>query len=219
MNSELINNWTILESDDTLSRAMKKSKIIKVTDYQKDQLDIALSFCKNFRHAIDIGANYGIMSYNMSLKFDKVSSFEIVPEVNDCLKLNISNFNLKNVDIYDCGLGNKDELVSLNFDPKNTFSTHIDSSGSVCNARVKTLDSFNFEDVDFIKIDAEGFEPFIIDGAIDTILKYKPVILYERKGHEQRYGLDKSRVLEILKPYGYANLANVGSKNGLIGVL
>jgi len=219
MQTDIIQGLYVLKGDTTLKRAFEKSKITNILDYQKDQLDTALSYCKNFRHSIDIGANYGLMSANMSKVFTKVSAFEIVPEINDCFKKNVKKFNLKNVEIYDYGLGEKKEKVSLNFNPESTFSTHVSTSTeNTKKVNISTLDLFNFTDVDFIKIDAEGFEPFIINGGLKTILKYNPVILYERKGHEKRYGFKKNSVLDILSPYGYKELDYVGSKNALIGV-
>ena len=56
------------------------------------------------------------------------------------------------------------------------------------------------------------------DEVENLIKKYKPVILYERKGHEARYGFDKNIVLEILKEYGYKELVRINNKNALIGV-
>ena len=218
MKYDIIHDWYVLKDDKTLSRAMSHEKINDVSQYQKKQLDISYRFCKQFRHAIDIGANYGIMSYNMSSQFTKISAFEIVPEILDCLKLNIENFNLSNVDIYDCGLSNKEELVSLNFESNKTFSTHVNKE-EVGNIKVNKLDFYNFEDVDFIKIDAEGFEPFIIEGGMETIKKYKPVILYERKGHSLRYNKPNTAVLDMLSSLGYKDLATIDKKNGLIGVI
>jgi FkbM family methyltransferase len=217
MSNNIKHGWHVIEGDNTLERAMKKERITEVSEYQKQQLDISYKFCKQFRHAIDVGANYGIMSYNMARKFQKVSAFEIVPEVLECFKLNAAKFNLSNVDIYNCGLGNKEETVSLHFNPGKTFSTHVDKSkpGDV---KVNKLDYYNFTDVDFIKIDAEGFESFIVEGGMETIQKYKPVILYERKGHSQRYNKPDSVVLDILAPLGYKELAPIDRKNALIGV-
>jgi len=217
MSNNIKHGWHVLEGDNTLERAMKKERITEVSEYQKQQLDISYKFCKQFRHAIDVGANYGIMSYNMARKFQKVSAFEIVPEVLECFKLNAAKFNLSNVDIYNCGLGNKEETVSLHFNPGKTFSTHVDTS-KPGNVKVNKLDYYNFTDVDFIKIDAEGFESFIIEGGMETIQKYKPVILYERKGHSQRYNKPNSIVLDILAPLGYKELAPIDRKNALIGV-
>lgn len=210
--------WHVLDNDNTIKRAFEKSKISNILDYQKDQLDTALSHCKNFRHAIDIGANYGLMSANMCKVFEKVSAFEIVPSINECLKLNMKKFNYSNVDIYDCGLGNKKQQVSLNFNPQSTFSTHINLDETSNTVSIKPLDSFGFSNIDFIKIDAEGFEPFIIQGGLNSIKENLPVILYERKGHESRYGMPKSSVLDILSTFGYKEIDYVGSKNAVIGV-
>ena len=218
LDTDIIQNWHVLKGDNTLQRAISKAKLKSILDYQKDQLDTAFSFCKNFRLAVDVGANYGLMSYNMAKKFNKVCAFEIVPEVNECLKINLNKHNLKKVTVYDCGLGNKKQEVAINFNPQSTFSTHVNLEGNDTNAKVETLDSFAFEDVDFIKIDAEGFESFIIQGGIETIKKYTPVILYERKGHDLRYGFEKNSVLNILKQFGYTELKYIGSKNALIGI-
>jgi FkbM family methyltransferase len=50
-------------------------------------------------------------------------------------------------------------------------------------ARVKidqrTLDSYNFENVDVIKIDTEGYELLILEGANDTIARNRPIIQIE----------------------------------------
>lgn len=219
MQTNLIQEWHVLAEDKTLLRALRKSNIDNIVDYQKDQLDTAFSYCRQFRNSIDVGANYGIMSYNMSKKFNKVFAFEIVPDISKCCKLNLSKFKAENVIIYDCGLGDKTDEVYLNFDLRSTFSTHVSlTETGTSKVKIETIDSFNFTDIDFIKIDAEGFEPFIIKGGLKTIIKNKPVILYERKGHEERYGLEKNSVLEILQKYGYEELENIGSKNALIGV-
>ena len=83
------------------------------------------------------------------------------------------------------------------------------------------MDSFNLQNVDFIKIDAEGFEPLIAKGSLKTIEKYKPIILYERKNHPQRYGFERDSLLEILTPLGYKMLKKLGrgEKNAVIGVV
>ena len=46
----------------------------------------------------------------------------------------------------------------------------------------KTLDSFNFSNVDYIKIDVEGHELKVLKGATNTIKKYNPLIIMEENG-------------------------------------
>ena len=63
--------------------------------------------------------------------------------------------------------------------------------------QTRTLDSFNYKP-DFIKIDAEGSEPFILKGGMKTILEYKPTIMIE-----EMKDYDYSN---ILLPLGYEKI-------------
>jgi hypothetical protein len=61
----------------------------------------------------------------------------------------------------------------------------INFSGERFEVEIKQLDSFKFfENVDFIKIDVEQFEYFVILGALKTIKKNKPTIFFENKRNE-----------------------------------
>ena len=202
-----INNWEIIPGDRALRSALAKADTINdqpptVTDYQKNKLDIALGFVKNFTTAIDGGANYGIMSYNLNSKFSKIYAFEVDIPVRECLKKNVEKFQLDNVVVCDCGLSDKEELVALNY-LKNTFGTYINKEVSGTNI-CKTLDSFELTEVGFIKLDCEGYEPYILRGAEKTIKKYKPVILMEEKNYSKRYyGEEGNLAVDILLEWGY----------------
>jgi len=52
------------------------------------------------------------------------------------------------------------------------------------NVKLRTLDSYNFEDVDIIKIDVEGHEFDVVRGAEQTIIKYRPVVQLEMVEHQ-----------------------------------
>jgi len=200
-------NWTVLPGDRALKSALAKADIINdqlptVTDYQKNKLNIALGFVKNFTTAIDAGANYGIMSYNLNSRFSKIYAFEVDTPVRDCLKKNVETFQLDNVVVCDCGLSDKEESVSLNY-LKTTFGTHINKELAGTNI-CKTLDSFELTEVGFIKLDCEGYEPYILRGAEQTIKKYKPVILMEDKNYSGRYyGEEGNLAVDLLLGWGY----------------
>ena len=202
-----IEDWTVVPGDKALRSALARADSIDnqpptVTDYQKNKLDIALGFVKNFTTAIDGGANYGIMSYNLNSRFSKIYAFEVDTPVRDCLKKNVETFELDNVVVCDCGLSDKEELVALNY-LKNTFGTHINKQVAgthIC----KTLDSVELTDVGFIKLDCEGYEPYILRGAEQTIKKYKPVILMEEKNFSKRYyGEEGNLAVDLLLEWGY----------------
>lgn len=202
-----IEDWSVVSGDRALRSALAKADTIPdrpstILDYQKGKLNIALGFVKNFTTAIDAGANYGIMSYNLNSKFSKIYAFEVDTPVRECLKKNVEKFQLDNVVVCDCGLSDKEELVSLNY-LKNTFGTHINKEVSgthIC----KTLDSFELAEVGFIKLDCEGYEPYILRGAEQTIKKYKPVILMEEKNYSGKYyGEEGNLAVDLLLSWGY----------------
>ena len=43
-----------------------------------------------------------------------------------------------------------------------------------------------FEDLILIKIDVQGYEPFVIDGAVETINKHRPYLFVEIEDHYLR---------------------------------
>lgn len=66
---------------------------------------------------------------------------------------------------------------------------------------VKTLDSFNLNDVDLIKIDVEGHEKRVLVGSLDTISRCKPILLIEI---EQRHiDYDINEIFSFIENLGY----------------
>ena len=103
-------------------------------------------------------------------------------------------------------MSNSSGSANLNI-PIDDEGTEHDSSATIESVDFKnvrhqivnlqTLDSFNFSSVDFIKVDVEGHESTLIDGALKTISSNKPVLLMEI---EQRH--NKEDISEIFKGRG-----------------
>ena len=72
------------------------------------------------------------------------------------------------------GLSTPNEENNL---PCNFAGIGLGSEGETIN--LITVDDMNLEDIGFIHCDAQGSENFIFSKAIETIQKYRPVILYE----------------------------------------
>jgi FkbM family methyltransferase len=214
---KVINDWAVTNQDVSVENTTKK---LSLDTYQYEELELVYSKLSNFRTAIDAGAHIGLVSNQLSQKFNNVEAFEFNPNVRECLEINMSNKECNNVTIHACGLGKEEKLVSLNFKAKDTndrrsFGVHVKETPG--DNLIKPLDDFNFVDVDFIKIDTEGYEPLVVQGALNTIKKYKPVIMFENKGHTVRYGYNDNSVLEILEPIGYKILHKF-TKDWIIGV-
>lgn len=163
-------------------------------------------YIKNFiedkpkRRFVDIGAHVGYMSIPLSKYYNNVESFEICYDNFKFLHKNIIESGQTNVNCYNIGLSNieKDE-IGIVFDPKNSGITHVVGYGITGRedvpthiSKLTTLDSFNFSDVDLIKIDVEGHELEVLEGSIETVLRCKPLIIFEMFSLRNEYD-DKKR--------------------------
>ena len=212
-----IDGWRSIQNDICLKSAKKQGNG-DINNYQNIELMTAMSYCAKWRTAIDVGAHVGITAYQMSRSFEHVHAFEINPKIYECMNYNLKQRNVENVTTYPYGLGAREESVSIKTTNKS-FSTHVNPSQREGNIPVKPLDFFNLENVDFIKIDAEGYEPFVAQGGIKTIERCQPIILYECKDHPQRYGFHADSIRQILAPIGYRMIRKIGrgEKNAIIG--
>ena len=84
------------------------------------------------------------------------------------------------------GLGNTPGSFQMEDHPNNVGNNCIlteerkeKTKYEIYDVEVKTLDSYNFEDVDIIKIDCEGYEYPILQGAVDTIKRCRPIVQLE----------------------------------------
>lgn len=169
-----------------------------ITDYMKRTNKLWEDWLEKYiKHAyventnmIDIGAHIGTSSLAMSKyisKNSKIYSFE--PIYSEILLKNVLENNLtEKINVFPIGLSNKSEKLNggiIDFSIKSNYGfTQIDKLNKVDEnsdliINVETLDSFNIDDVSFIKIDVEGNERMVLEGAVNTIYKNSPTILIE----------------------------------------
>ena len=140
-------------------------------DTQPTQRKAALKYVQRWRNCIDIGSNVGMWTRDLAQKFEQVYCFEPNPNFIECFNKNITE---SNVELFKFGLSNKEHTASQGFNV-----THlINEPGDV---QCRTLDSFKLDNVDFIKIDVDGFEVEVLQGAKRTIKEFNPVINIEMK--------------------------------------
>jgi len=156
---------------------------------------------KPLRRVIDIGAWWGPWSLWWQDKAQHIEIFEPNEQMLPKLENNLKKF--QNCTVYNTALGDKEGKVSMEcVDHSGTY--HIkDTSGSIS---LKTLDSFNFDCVDIIKIDAEGYEIPVLEGARNTITKNKPWIQIEANKSGERYGRKKSDIKDFLLGIGMSRV-------------
>jgi FkbM family methyltransferase len=182
---------------------MLNKSILKdgVARYQWRARDAAIEACGQRRVCIDIGANVGLWSCDLVNAFDHVIAFEPVAEFIECFKKNVSKTNYT---IHQMALGQTESFIEMNIVQGNTGHTHVDQT-SIGKGTIplKTLDSFNFDNIDMIKIDVEGFEEEILAGAMDTIKRNKPILVVEQQKHEYQNDMNETPAIKILENWGY----------------
>jgi hypothetical protein len=76
---------------------------------------------------------------------------------------------------------------------------------------MRTLDSFGLTDVDLIKVDCEGFDYFVVSGALTTIARCHPVVIVEQKPeYASDYGRRPEDARDLLLSIGAHVEANLG---------
>lgn len=217
MNYITLDGWQTIK-DDICLKSAKKQGMGKIEEYQNIELQTAISHCAKLRIAVDIGAHVGITAFRLSQSFEHVHAFEINTNLLPCLHHNLNMKGVHNCTTHPVGIGDVEKDVDIKTTNKS-FGTHVDPDKKTGKYKIKTLDSFDIQNVDFIKIDAEGYEPLVIKGALKTIEKFKPIILYERKDHPERYGYKRDSIRDILMPLGYRMIRKLGKgeKNAVLG--
>lgn len=123
---------------------------------------------------VDVGANLGAYSVRAAAWDMKVYSFEPNPENVRGLRRNLE-LNHLSVELLECALGSAEGRA--NFSPNGALS-RITTSGEV-GVPIRTLDSFELEQVDLLKVDVEGYELEVFQGARKTLERFHPALVVE----------------------------------------
>ena len=98
------------------------------------------------------------------------------------------------------------------YDPKETGNTHAHDNGNL-DVTVKTLDSFALEDIDYIKIDAEGYEIEALSGAKNLIERCKPFIHIEaKKKVMEKQNISMKDINDYFESINYEQVLSVKSE-------
>jgi FkbM family methyltransferase len=172
--------------------------------------------------AIDVGANQGLYSYNLSKRFSKVYAFEINADLTKDLEV----YNPGNIEVINKGLSSREGEAVLyipewkgqsltgwaSLTPNNCPDTqeHTTKQSQVC-----PLDSFNIERVTFIKIDVEGHEIEVLKGGANTLRRSRPIVLVEIKPNyvAEAFSLFADMGYEERKLESFANVTTTDEEN------
>lgn len=151
--------------------------------YRKLKRALELAPRDRRRRCIDIGGHVGTWSMWLAKQFAHIEAFEPVEAHRECFAANVEALN---VTLHPFALGAAPDRIAMREYHSSTGSAHVWGKGEI---EMRTLDSFAFAEVDFIKIDVEGLELDVCKGAEKTIRENRPFMVVEQKGREQKtYG-------------------------------
>ena len=178
-------------------------------EYQKIQRDAILKFVNKDGNAIDIGAHVGFWLRDMCKQFKYVYAFEPIEEVRQCLDKNVG---AENYSTYSFGLGAKNDIIKVNYNPAETGNTHASKDGNQT-ITIRKLDDMNLPKIDYIKVDTEGFEIEVLKGGENMIKEYKPFVHVEVKERIlQKQGISSNDVEDYLTSINYKEVMRVNSE-------
>lgn len=157
--------------------------------FERDMVKLFDSLLRDGDCVLDIGANIGCTSLLFSQRARQVYGFEPSPSTFRLLQQNLNAANAGNVEAVNVGLGKSAGSFELTFSADNRsggfVSDRVQASAGHQVEQIRIIDGdawmreAQVGQVDFIKIDVEGFEQHVIEGLAQTIERCKPVVVLE----------------------------------------
>lgn len=165
--------------------------------YQYGKQLAALQNVKQWRTAVDIGAHVGLWSGHLAKRFQTVHAFEPVEEHRRCFGLNVL---AANIELHPVALGAQAGSVSMKTEQGSSGNTQVAGAGDI---EMRTLDSYALQDVDFMKLDCEGYELYALQGALETLKRCHPAICVEQKPKTLgNFGFKEPEAVQLLQSLG-----------------
>jgi FkbM family methyltransferase len=176
--------------------------LYRYPDLDREDEDVISSLLKEGMVYVDVGANIGTTTLAAAHAVGNsghVYAFEAHPVTARGLQKSVDiNHHLKNrVTIRSVALGEKvgvTHMSNLDMDDLNFVTTEG------VEVRMSTLDKEleNIKHIDLLKIDVEGYEKYIFDGAIETLTKTDKIYFESFEPNFRRFGYTLDAILQQL---------------------
>ncbi|MBF0525972.1 MAG: FkbM family methyltransferase [Deltaproteobacteria bacterium] len=189
-------------------------EILNFGSYETEELRLVEALITDNSVILDIGANIGWYSLNLSLGRPKITihAFEPIPGTYAYLTKNLKANGITRVTPHNFGFSNKNAVETFYFYPAgsgNASAANLTGRDDVMEikCRVQRLDDFVQAEnltVDFIKCDVEGAELFVFEGGLQTLTTQKPVVFTEMlRKWSAGFGYHPNQLIELFKKIGY----------------
>lgn len=205
-----------LRDDEGIDRA-----ILEWAGWEFDSTRIVGRVLKPGMVAVDVGANIGWYTVQMAKLVGPsgcVMAFEPMRDPRALLEWHVALNDLgRCVRVYPYALSDDEAVLDTHFPYANPDGRHFDPG--LEQVHVRRLDEFAQTRFDLIKIDVDGRELRVLQGAAEIIARYKPMLLFEicdsnlfehsptlnksKDRAEYAYGLATRELFAFLRSFGY----------------
>lgn len=179
--------------------------------WERHVCDICLELVKPDNVFYDIGANAGYVSLEVAAQYGDradIHAFEPQPRLahNIAVSAKLNGFN--RLSVYEVMLGADDTDNKLYLAKDSIHASAVGRTAGLpsINCSQTTLDvqvgSGRLPPPNVIKIDVEGAEMNVFNGARETIQKYQPTIVFEADENCERFGYTKNALKALLESLG-----------------
>lgn len=174
--------------------------------YQAVQRRRSLEYVTGWECAVDVGAHVGLWSRELVERFRRVIAFEPMAEHREFLARNVPSGRLVIVPV---ALGNSVGTVSLETQGGLVLAHHQGAFPDM--APLAKLDDFHLSRLDYLKIDTDGFDLEVLQGAEQTLRRHMPIVVVEEKFvGQRRFDQPRYAVIRFLEQIGARVLERVG---------
>ena len=179
-------------------------------------------YAENTKVILDVGCNVGSWTLPIARRYPDamILAFDCQEYLIRCLNKTLDLNKIENVQPYVMAISDSNEIIKFgsidymfggNF---GAFELEMPLHNSDYNGRSlpgkfeeidqRTIDHFELENVGLIKIDVEGMELKVLRGALDTLQRCRPVVLFEH------HKTDREEVEKLLRSIGYRIVDSFG---------
>jgi FkbM family methyltransferase len=198
-----------IESGDT----MYEGRLIH-GQYQSTNWDFAQTIVQDWQRCIDIGSNNACNAVHYANRFNTVECFEPTPLAQTLWANTVRDNSVSNVTLHTSALGETPRRTQIITHPRNGGHNHLQhfdknprsrgTTKATVDVDVRTLDSYKFTQVGFIKIDVEGYELFVLQGAMQTITTNRPVLQLELVEKQcRKFNYARSDIADLFDALNY----------------
>lgn len=176
--------------------------------YEPETVALLPRFVPSGATCIDVGAQTGFFTLHMARlagPTGRVYAFEPFPQSLNLLEKNVRENRLsESVRLMPNACSSTDGTLRF-IEASGMLVAARDSDTNVRSVRVVRVDDVVDRPVAFVKLDAEGHEPAVLQGMTRILAKDRPVILTEVNEYWlRRAGSSGREYMNILESYGYA---------------